>query len=387
MHNYEEIRILFIMKKILFIVNVDWFFISHRLPLAISAIEKGYEVHILSEGTGQREFLEGNGIIVHDAKWSRLKQGSNVFKEILDIFIHIKNIKPDLLHLVTIKPVLLGGLVSRVLRTSAVVSAISGLGFIYSSSGYYATVRRWMVSLLYHIALGHKNQKVIFQNKDDRKRLLKTSAKLAEKSVLIPGSGVDLSLFFPKPQISGDPIFMFVGRLLESKGVREFVRSAEILSGSSISARFVLVGNIDSSNPESITQNDLSQWKSEGCVEIWGHKPDMFNVMPLASVVVLPSYYGEGLPKALIEAAACGRAVITTDHPGCRDAIQPEITGLLIPVKDSQALADAMRYLILEPEECLKMGKAGRELADMKFDINKVIDYHMSIYSNLLEAP
>ena len=374
------------MKRILFIVNVDWFFISHRLPIAISAIQEGYEVHILTKVTSQLDVLERSGLIVHNAKLTRRKSGFNILTELFEIFSNIRKIKPDIVHLVTIKPVLLGGLVSRILRVPAVVSAISGLGFVYSSDGLFSMVRRKLISILYYIALSHKNQKVIFQNLYDQNRLVNLNNKLTDKPLLIPGSGVNLTLYSVKDIGIGIPIVIFAGRLLESKGVKEFVRSAELVNKNILRARFVLVGDIDPSNPESITKLNLDQWRKDGHIEIWGYRNDMYNVIPLASVVVLPSYYGEGLPKVLIEAAACGRAVITTDHPGCRDAIDPNITGLLVPVKDSQALADSIENLISNPKKCIKMGKAGRKLAEVKFDVEHVIERHMSIYKNLLKT-
>jgi glycosyltransferase involved in cell wall biosynthesis len=376
------------MKKLLFIVNVDWFFISHRLPIAISAIKEGYEVHILTKVTSQLDVLERSGIIVHNAKLSRKKSGFYLLTELFEIFSNIKKIKPDIVHLVTIKPLLLGGLASRILRVPAVVSAIAGLGVVYTSDGFLSKVRRKLISTIYYIALSHKNQKVIFQNIDDHNRLVSTNNKLAEKSLLIPGSGVNLSLYSVKDKDKDKaiPIVMFAGRLLESKGVKEFVQAAELVNKNSLQARFILVGDIDPLHPESITELDLDQWKKDRYIEIWGYKSDMYNVIPLASVIVFPSYYGEGLPKILIEAAACGRAVITTDHPGCRDAIDPNITGLLVPVKDAQTLADSIENLISNPEKCTKMGEAGRQLAEEKFDVRYVTERHISIFKDLLKT-
>ena len=203
------------------------------------------------------------------------------------------------------------------------------------------------------------------------------------RSILIPGSGVDLSLYSVLENDLHPPIIMMAARLLSSKGVREFIQASKIVHESNRAVRFILVGDIDSLNPESIKESELSQWKSEGVVEIWGYRGDMYNVIPNASIIVLPSYYGEGLPKVLIEAAACGRAVITTDHPGCRDAVTPE-TGILIPIKDSVALSNAIQDLIQNPEKIVKMGKAGRELAERNYSIEKVCEAHMKIYQDLL---
>ena len=200
---------------------------------------------------------------------------------------------------------------------------------------------------------------------------------------LINGSGVALDKFkfFPcKTQI---PNIMMASRLLIDKGVIEFLEAAKILSKKNIKANFILVGEPDLDNPSSITQAQIVEWESEGIIDFWGHRDNMHEVLPLASIVVLPSYR-EGFPKILIEAAACGRAVITTDVPGCRDAIYNEVTGLLVPMKDSHALADAIEKLVSNMKYCQKMGQEGRSMAEVKFDEKKVIKQHLEIYNQLL---
>jgi glycosyltransferase involved in cell wall biosynthesis len=371
------------MKKLLFIVNVDWFFVSHRLPIAVEAIKQGYEVHIATTVTDKLDLLEESGLIVHNLSLHRSHSGVLIISELWSLLSIIKAINPDIVHLVTIKPVLLGGIAARLSRVPAVVSAISGLGFIFYSNGFISFVRYKLTSLLYFLSLGHKNQKIVFQNKEDKLKLCKIRSDLYNRSILIPGSGVDLSLYSVLENDLHPPIIMMAARLLSSKGVREFIQASKIVHEINRAVRFILVGDIDSLNPESIKESELSQWKSEGIVEIWGYRSDMYNVIPNASIIVLPSYYGEGLPKVLIEAAACGRAVITTDHPGCRDAVTPE-TGILIPIKDSVALSNAIQDLIQNPEKIVKMGKAGRELAERNYSIEKVCEAHMKIYQDLL---
>jgi glycosyltransferase involved in cell wall biosynthesis len=371
------------MKKLLFIVNVDWFFVSHRLPVAVEAIKQGYEVHIATTVTDKLDLLEENGLIVHNLALHRSRSGILIISELWSLLSIIKAINPDIVHLVTIKPVLLGGFAARLSRVPAVVSAISGLGFIFYSNGFISFVRYKLTSLLYFLSLGHKNQKIIFQNKEDKLKLCKIRSDAYNRSILIPGSGVDLSLYSVIENDLHPPTIMMAARLLSSKGVREFIQASKIVNESNKAVRFILVGDIDLLNPESIKESELSQWKSEGVVEIWGYRDDMYNVIPNASIIVLPSYYGEGLPKVLIEAAACGRAVITTDHPGCRDAVTPE-TGILIPIKDSVALSNAIQNLIQNPEKIVKMGKAGRELAERNYSIEKVCGTHMKIYQDLL---
>jgi glycosyltransferase involved in cell wall biosynthesis len=370
-------------KRLLFIVNVDWFFISHRLPIAIEAIKQGYEVHIVTTVTDKLDLLEESGIVVHDLNLNRSSIGFSVLTELWRFFSIIRNIKPDIVHLVTIKPVLLGGIASRLARVPAVVSAISGLGFIFNSQGPIAFIRYKLISLLYYLALGHKNQRVIFQNNDDKSKLCKIRDNVCDRSVLIRGSGVNLSLYSVVENNNSPLVVMMASRLLSSKGVKEFIQAAELVNKNNKKVRFVLVGDVDLSNPESINNSELDQWKLEGFVEIWGYRGDMYKVVPEADIVVLPSYYGEGLPKILIEAAACGRAVITTNHPGCRDAVEFD-TGVLVPIKDHIALADAIQDLIQDSKKRQRMGKAGRRLAEKEFSVEKVVANHIQIYQELL---
>jgi glycosyltransferase involved in cell wall biosynthesis len=183
-------------------------------------------------------------------------------------------------------------------------------------------------------------------------------------------------------------VVLLPARLLVDKGVREFVQSAKILRQRGLSeqdVRFVIVGKTDPANPHSLHQDELALWAEEGIVELWGHRTDMPKVMEAAKIVVLPSYYGEGLPKVLIEAAACGRVVITTDHPGCRDAINPGVTGVLVPVRDVIALANAVQELLSDPARCAIMGQAGRELAESAFDERQVVASHLKIYQELMD--
>lgn len=372
------------MKKLLLFVNVDWFFISHRLPVAVEAINQGFEVHIATTITNHSNLLKQNGLIVHHINLHRSRIGISILRELWNFFSIVKSVNPDIVHLVTSKPVLLGGVVARLAGVPAVVSAISGLGFIFSNQSLSSVICRKVISLLYRLALGHGNQKVIFQNIDDQLKITQITKILPDNSILIHGSGVDLSLYSMKPFNTGVPIILLATRLLESKGVKEFVRASKLVNATTVRARFVLVGEVDLLNPESIQQQELDQWDRDGIIEVWGYRKNMHNILPLASIVVLPSYYGEGLPKILIEAAACGRAVITTNHPGCRDAIENNVTGLLIPIRDANAIAEAVSSLLDNPIYCKEMGYAGRKLAERKYSIEKVCEAHMRIYQDLL---
>jgi glycosyltransferase involved in cell wall biosynthesis len=376
-------------RKLLFVVNVDWFFLSHRLPIALEALRQGYEVHIATALTDKLTLLQSHGLVVHPLSLDRSSSGLwATGKTIWQIFRVCKLVKPDVVHLVTIKPVLFGGLAARLSRVPAVVSAISGLGFVFVAKGVKAAIRRWLVGGLYVLALGHRNLRVIFQNPDDLACLARLVHLSDRKVTMIRGSGADLSQYRVMPLPTGVPVVLLAARLLVDKGVREFVQSAQILRQRGLlaqDARFVIVGKPDLANPASLRPDELAQWAEEGVVELWGHRTDMPQVMAAAHVVVLPSYYGEGLPKVLIEAAACGRVVVTTDHPGCRDAIDPGVTGVLVPLRDAVALANAIQKLLSDPVRCATMGQAGRELAESAFDVRQVVAVHLQIYQELMD--
>jgi len=277
---------------------------------------------------------------------------------------------------------LLGGIASRLLNVPAVVYAVSGLGYVFLKKGATAFIIRKIIIYLYQLAFRHKNKCVIFQNDNDQSTLTKLTPLSSNEVELIKGSGVDLSVYTQQPFDSGVPIIILAARLLKDKGVKEFVDAAKLVNINNNRARFVLVGEPDFHNPSSIQQHDLDYWKSEGLVELWGHREDMEIVISLSTIVVLPSYR-EGFPKILIEAAACGRPIVTTDVPGCRDAIEEDITGVIVPVQDCLELAKKISFLLDNPILCRKMGNAGRIRAEEIFDINKVVKKHIKIYEDL----
>jgi glycosyltransferase involved in cell wall biosynthesis len=367
-------------KKLLFVVNVDWFFISHRLPIALAAIKQGYEVHIACGITDKRDLLESHGVIVHPLTLSRSGVGVlNELKTLKQLLLVIRKVKPDITHSVTIKPVLYGNIVARLLRVPVRISSISGLGYVFIANGFKAKLFRLFISTLYKFAL-KGSQTIIFQNKADRDTLKRLGAVKSEQEVFIRGSGVDLNLYPVVNEPNGKPIVMLVARLLIDKGVNEFAEAAKIIKSTNADIRMVLIGDADLENPKSISPKQLSLWVDEGIIEHWGYSTEVATTMAQANVIVLPSYR-EGLPKSLIEAAACGRAVITTDVPGCRDAIEPNKTGLLVPVKSSSFLAKAIIKLLDDRVLRHKFSVNGRELAESAFDINDVISKHLAIYN------
>lgn len=372
--------------KIIYIVNVDWFFISHRLPIALEALKQGHDVHVFTKDTGKMEYLKSLGIRVCPIN---LERGSvNPFKSLkllLDLKEKITSIQPDVVHLVTIKPVLIGGLASILAKVPSIVYAISGLGFIFTNTMLKAKILRLGIIPLYRLALSAKNKTVIVQNLDDLRILRQYVAIPESQTTLIPGSGVDLKHFDFQPIPLTNKIVLMACRLLADKGVYEFQKSAQLLKEKYPEVRFVLVGGIDPDNPASLTEQELNDWVEKGDLEWWGHQINMAEILSQATIVILPSYR-EGMPKVLLEAQALGRPIVTTDVPGCREAIEDRKTGFLVQVKDEQSLANAIEKLIINDELCLQFSHNARVLAEQKFDIKQVVKTHMNIYENLVQS-
>lgn len=370
-------------KRLLIVVNVDWFLLSHRLPVALGARQAGYEVHIATTLTQDAATLEAHGFVVHPLEVDRSGAGLlGLFKLFVRLVRLFWAIRPDVLHLVTIKPVLVGGLAARCSPVQGVVCAISGLGHVFVAEGFWGRLRRRLVGAWYHLVLGTRNIRVIFQNPDDRAAIESVASLTPQQVVMIPGSGVDLEQYPVLPLPDGVPVVLMAARLLATKGVREFVSAARQLRAQGVNARFWLAGDPDPDNPASVTSDELQVWRQEGAVELLGHQPDIAQLMAQVHMVVLPSYR-EGLPKVLIEAAACGRVVVTTDVPGCRDAVETGVTAVLVPAKNALALTEAIGQLLQDRAACTAMGQAGRLRAERLFDVNVVVASHLDIYRAL----
>ncbi len=371
--------------KIVYIVNVDWFFISHRLPIAIEALKQGHEVYILAQDTGKMAYLESFGLRVHSIS---LERGSmnpfQAFKLLINLKNMLKSIQPDVVHLVTIKPVLIGGIAAMLAKVPSIVYAISGLGFIFTNTMLKAKILRLGIIPLYRLALSAKNKTVIVQNLDDLRILRQYVAIPESQTVLIPGSGVNLEQFNIQPLPLINKIVLMACRLLADKGVYEFHQSVLLLKEKYPNVRFVLVGGVDPDNPASLTEQELTEWVTNNDLEWWGHQTNMSEVLSQATIVVLPSYR-EGMPKVLLEAQALGRPIVTTDVPGCREAIENGKTGFLVKVKNAQSLADAIEKLINNDELCLEFSHNARVLAEQKFDIKQVVNMHIHIYEKLVQ--
>ncbi len=372
--------------KILIIVNVDWFLYSHRLPIILEANKKGYEVHIATFITDiyKKNSLIKKGIHFHELPIDR---SGKSFKNILSVFLKIIfllfKLRPKILHLVTIQPILLGGIAARIVGIKKIIYAVSGLGHSFLSENLSTSVRRNFITLMYRIALNNKNRIVIFQNQSDLEFLSKACSLSSSEITLIHGSGVNLETFVYSDLPKSVPIVLMASRLLKSKGVYEFVNAAKILKKEGFNIKFQLVGKPDNSNPLAISNNELNKWIKDGLIEYLGFQNKMNKIIPKSHIVVLPSFYPEGLPKILCEAAACGRAVITTNEPGCRDAIEEGKTGILIESKKSRQLAMAILNLIEDRKLLKKMSISARKRAEKLFNIDSIVEKHLKIYADL----
>lgn len=376
------------MKKevLVFVVNVDWFFISHRLPIALAAISESYEVHLITNDTGGGDDLRKLGIHVHHVPFSR--SGGKLLDELRSIVSLrklLKSLKPNTIHSITIKAVIYSGLCLHTFRNKpSFVAAISGLGYVFSAKNLRAKLTKILVSVLYRLAFHHKFKKVIFQNTTDEKILSSVAKLAANEKVMIKGSGADLELYNHRLEPETEKVKVVMAcRLLKEKGVYEYLEAAEKVKATRNNVEFLLAGAPDEGNPNSISQKELDQWAAKGVITPLGHCTNISEVFSDSHIVTLPSYYGEGVPKVLIEAAACGRPIITTNNPGCRDTVIDQESGILIPIRDANALANALTKLIDDKELRLRMGTRAREYAVSEFDINSVISEHLKIYKEL----
>ena len=313
--------------------------------------------------------------------------GVNLFNELKTFFKVWKFFKeenPDIVHLITIKPYLYGGIVSRMTGVKSLVTTVSGLGSLFIGKNLKNYTIRSLLYPLYKIAFNHFNQKVILQNEDDLKLLVEWGILNPSKSKLIRGSGVDLGRFKKLEEPKGNIIVCFAARLIRDKGVYDFVSATQILKQRGIDAIFYLAGNLDRNNPTGLSLEDVDELKRYNNLKFLGFQKDVPTLFSKCHIICLPSYR-EGFPKSLMEAAAAGRAIVTTDVPGCRDAIIPNKTGLIVPIKSPEKLADALQKLIENPKDRIAMGKAGRKLAEKEFLIEKIVYKHLKIYQELTD--
>jgi glycosyltransferase involved in cell wall biosynthesis len=379
-------------RRILFVLNEAYFFMSHRLALAQAVQAAGMEVHVAGpsdhvwapSGFSTAE-IEKQGFQFHEIPMSR--RGVNPIVELrtfLALIFLYRKLRPDTVHHFTIKPNLYGGLAARIARVPMVIFSVTGLGHVFVGSGWFAVTRKTIVSALLKISMGNPRSRAIFQNPDDRHQLVAANIVKSESTWLILGSGVDVGEFTATPiPENGNPLVVFCARLIWEKGVGEFVEAARILKKDGIVARFALVGDTKPSNPRAVPRETLEAWDREKTVEWWGFCANMTDVLAQSQIVCLPSTYGEGIPKILLEAAASGRAIVTTNIAGCRESVADGISGFLVQPGNVSLLAAKLRTLIDDPGLAAQMGREGRKLAEEKFDVRQIVSATLKVYGEL----
>lgn len=372
--------------KILFVVTEDWYFCSHRLPMALAAAKSGYEVVIATRLTGHKQAIESSGFRI--APLLLMKRSSiNPFRELaifLELFFILRRERPNLVHFVALKPVIYGSLAAKLLGVPVRVSALGGLGFVFSSERLLAQLLRPLLLLMFRFLFNDPRSLLILQNQDDLRLLVKKAYVNYSGIRLIRGAGVDLNDYVYCDLPTGIPVVMLASRMLWDKGVGEFVQAANEMKIRGITARFVLVGEPDADNLSSISIEQLNEWHRTGVVEWWGYRSNMPKVLSESTIVCLPSYYGEGIPKVLIEAMACGRPIVTTDMPGCKDLVIDQKNGLLVKPKDFIGLAESFSALLLDRPLSQRMGIEGRRIAEKEFSLKRITDETLAVYEELL---
>jgi glycosyltransferase involved in cell wall biosynthesis len=371
--------------KILMFANTDWYLYNFRLAQAQALRDRGDEVVLVSP-----DGPYGPRMLALGFRWLPFplaRRSLNPFTEIITVIRLVKLYRreaPDLVHHFTVKCVLYGSLACQLVGIRSVVNSVTGLGYIFMDGGGARRLLRGLIKTLYRLLL--KRTWVIFQNPDDRSIFLNSHMVDPLRVALIRGSGVDVRHFTPQPEPVGLPLVILPSRMLWDKGVGEFVEAARSLQAQGLPARFALVGDSDDENPASVHASQLRAWEKEGVIEWWGWMENMNDVYAQAAIVCLPSYYREGVPKTLIEAAACGRPIVTCDMPGCREVVRQGENGLLVPVRDAGALAEALLDLIKDPHTRRAMGICSRNTAEKEFSMELVISQTLSIYQSCRDA-
>lgn len=370
-------------QKIFYVVNSDWFFLSHRQSLALEALQKGYEVFLLSKDTGRRQEIESLGIKFIDVEFER--SGKNPFKDLLLIrrlYRIYREYEPSIIHHVTMKPSLYGTIAANMLGYNPVViNAVTGLGYVFTDKRRSLT--KSIIHFLMNLAYKKSKAKFIFQNPDDRGLYERMGFLKAGNNRIIKGAGVDTLVYHYTEPVPKDKVcIIFPARMLWDKGLMEFVEASHLLKDKYFGkVLFVLIGGIDKQNPAAIAEDELRKLLVEGYIEWKGHVVNMMTEYQYADIVCLPSYR-EGLPKSLVEAMAIGRAIVTTDTVGCRECVSDGENGYIVPMKDAGRLASAMESLIENSALRVKMGKRSREMMEMEMSLKTVINETFDFYGS-----
>jgi len=372
------------MPNLFIVVNVDWFFLSHRKEIALAAQKDGYNVTIVTNNTGMKSVIEKLGLKVIDLPMSR--SGKNIFEEMSTLkFLYklYKKEKPDIVHHVGLKTIFWGTLAAKLSKVTGVVNAISGLGIFFSEEKISFTSKIFIQILRF--SHHRSNLAVIFQNNEDKSLFLSNHIIKGSQSYMIKGSGVDLNQFCYTPEpVDGKIKVLLTARMIQEKGIFILRDAANLLKSEyKDKVQFLLCGGIDD-NPNAIKEEELKAFCDDEYILWLGYRTDVLDLLKSSHIVGFPSYYKEGLPKSLIEAAAVGRPIITTNSIGCKETVIDGYNGFLIPIKNNELLADRLKKLFDDPKLRKSMGKNSRLLAEKDFSIENVIKKHLEIYKQIL---
>ena len=373
-------------QTLLFLVTEDWYFASHRLPLARAAVREGFRVKVAARVQRHENSIRDAGCEIIPLRWRRSGNGPGAhLRAIAELVSVYRAERPAIVHHVALKPIVFGSIAARVAGVPAIVNAVAGFGSLGGAKGWRAHVTRTALNVALRALLDGGRSRVIVQNPEDRDTLIRRGFAEPARIALIRGAGVDLRAFTPGPRMGAPPKVVLCARMLRSKGIEEFVYAANQLRAESVAARFILVGDRDADNFDSIPREQLRTWHESGIVEWRGFVSDMPAVLSGADIACLPSH-GEGLPKALLEAAAAGLPIVATNVPGCREIVRHGDNGFLVPPRDRRALTDALRELIRH--ECLRrdMGERSRAIAEAEFSDETVADATLTVYRELLST-
>jgi glycosyltransferase involved in cell wall biosynthesis len=364
---------------LLILVTEDWYFCSHRLPLALAARDAGWRVVVATRVGEHGERILEAGLVLRPLSLRR--RGASLAGELAALWELCRLYRaerPALAHHVAMKPVIYGTLAALGAGTPRVVNAIAGLGFVFSSSSLKARLLRPVIRLAYRFVLNRRRVRVLVQNTDDARAVAGLGVE-PSRVTTIPGSGVDVERFRPGPEPEGSVVAALVARMLVDKGVEDAVAAARILAEGGEPVRVRLVGPPDPDNPASLDAGALRAWAAQGVVDWCPGTDDVRGVWAQAHIALLPSYR-EGLPKALLEAAACGRPLVATDVPGCREVVVHGETGLLVPPRDPGALAAAIGTLARDPGLRQRLGAAARERVCRLFDQQRIVEQTLALW-------